>query len=182
MSRAGQRAGPKGLSVFLPRSDKAQKGDNTMEERLHIISVSGYPHLFFQFIYPEEYVKTNDPAYHLLSLIMYNVLSEAYRDKGREERDDETAFRVNRTEHDRGFTLSIDYVEAKEEKALRSVKALLEYVVSFDPDAQEYVNGRAKDMVFGCIDRVKDMARELLKEIFEDHSYTYKTEYWSFFD
>lgn len=141
--------------------------------RLNIRSISGYKsELTFRFNYSKDELAGREDALGATRAIM----STYWRMKGdKMEPKHEFGFVMG----SEGFTLTIEgNIRMDEESALSLIKDMLDHVIGFDLKVLDQTDEGVKALV----GRAKQMASELEKEIFEEHSYSFHHEYWDPFD
>ena len=150
--------------------------------RLDISTHTGAAHLFLHFNYtPEELDEIGDP-YYVLRLALKRYLIRKYREEGRNRHDDAGFYKVTETDGTGGFCLSVEWADPGEEESLELVSEAIGYAETLDPGNWKYPDEECREWVLENLGGMKALASELRKQIFEDRSYTYKTERVSFFD
>ncbi len=151
--------------------------------RLDISTFSGSSHLFLYFNYAQEEAENLGDAYELLKLVLYRYLILRFREEGVKRFDDKNFYKVECTDGTGGFCLSVELAEPDEKGSLELVADALGFADSFKPeDFPRYPDEECRKLVVENVEGMKNLASELRKQIFEEQSYTFKTEYVSFFD
>ncbi len=136
-----------------------------MDNRLEITSWVGYPHLFYQFNFPEKVKITNRDAYLVLMNVIHNYV-----------KSNDASYKTKVTANDTGFCLSFEWLSLKEEEALIFVADILDFVITkFNPDKYKYPEG-IKEIVTNNIEEARKMAATIKEEVFQNNSYSYEVE------
>ena len=168
----------------MPAGRTEERTDD-MEDRkarLDISTFTGASQLFLHFNYtPKERDEIGDP-YYVLRLALKKYLIRPFREEGRNRFDDAKFYKVTENDGPEGFCLSVEWADPGEEESLELVSGAIGYAESFDPEDLKYPDEESREWVMEHLEGMKALAAELRRQIFEDRSYTYKTERVSFFD
>ncbi len=149
--------------------------------RLDISTFSGTSYLFLHFNYTPEERKEIGDAYYVLRLAMTRCLIKKFREEGRNRFGDPKFYKVQDTDGTGGFCLSVERAEPDEEGALEIVSEAIGYAETLDPGSWKYPDEESREWVIENMEGMKALAADLRKQIFEDQSYTFKTEYVDYF-
>ena len=134
-----------------------------MDNRLEITSCTGYPHLYYQFNFPEE-IAGGDACLVLMN-VMYNYV-----------KSNDASYKAKVTANDTGFCLSFEWLSLKEEEVLIFAADILDFVITkFNPDKYKYPEG-IKEIVTNNIEEARKMAATIKEEVFQNNSYSYEVE------
>ena len=155
--------------------------ENNEALRLNITSVSGGYSLFYQFNIPEEDRKRE--AVSVFSILLANALRINYCNEGLKKYGDAEFYKLHLTNNTAGFCISIMMAYASDqEEALMILEPAFRFVSEFDPDSREYVSDSVESMIRNNLESVKEYARKLHSEIFDEGSICFYKEHIDPFD